>query len=277
MTGPNPDAKHPMPGFPRVCFIKNTVRNPQIQIGDYTYYDDPRDSENFEQNVLYLYPFLGDKLVIGKFCALAQGVRFIMNGANHKLAGLSTFPFQIFGNGWERVTPGLADLPFKGDTVVGNDVWLGYESLVMPGVKIGNGAIVGAGSVVASDIPAYAIAAGNPAKIIKMRFPAALACRQNFAQTRAHCIAEIEMHRFRVLAVEAPGSGFEKPHNLPNPSQSHSHSQTEPVVKPSSGAGQGETAICSPTSMPLSTMKSLNAVSVEKREKMPLSVAETLK
>lgn len=100
MHGPDPSEKHPLPGFPQVCFIKNCVTNPNIIIGDYTYYDDPDDAENFERNVLYHYPFIGDKLVIGKFCALARGVKFIMNGANHKTSGISTFPFFIFGNGW---------------------------------------------------------------------------------------------------------------------------------------------------------------------------------
>ena len=173
MNGPSPDEAHPMAGFPQMCFIKNTVRNPQIAIGDYTYYDDPENSEDFERNVLYLYPFIGDRLIIGKFCALARDVVFIMNGANHKLSGLSTYPFQIFGNGWERVMPGLDELPMKGDTVVGNDVWLGYRAMVMPGVHIGSGAIVAAGSVVVSDVPPYAVVGGNPAKVIKTRFDAA--------------------------------------------------------------------------------------------------------
>ncbi len=160
-----------MQGFPQVCFIKNTVSNPQIIIGDYTYYDDPVDSENFERNVLYLYPFMGDKLIIGKFCAVARGVQFIMNGANHKLNCLSTYPFSLFGRGWERVTPQKDELPFKGDTVIGNDVWLGYDSLIMPGVKIGDGAIVAARSVVAADVAPYTIVGGNPARLIKPRFP----------------------------------------------------------------------------------------------------------
>lgn len=170
MNGPNPETLHPLEGFPRVCFIRNTVHNPNIIIGEYTYYDDPDDSENFERNVLYHYPFIGDRLVIGKFCALAHGVKFIMNGANHRMSGISTYPFQIFGNGWESVMPGPGDLPYKGDTVVGNDVWIGYESLVMPGVTIGNGAIISSRSVVVSDIPAYAIAGGNPARVIRHRF-----------------------------------------------------------------------------------------------------------
>ena len=172
MHGPDPANPHPMAGFPQVCFIRNTVRNPNIVVGDYSYYDDPEDSENFERNVLYHFPFIGDKLVIGKFCALARGVKFIMNGANHKLSGVSTYPFQIFGNGWEKVMPQPSDLPYKGDTVVGNDVWIGYDVLVMPGVHIGNGAIVSSRSVVVGDVPPYTVVGGNPAKPIKARFAA---------------------------------------------------------------------------------------------------------
>ncbi|MFA5439497.1 Vat family streptogramin A O-acetyltransferase [Dehalococcoides sp.] len=170
MNGPSPLEVHPMKGFPQVCFIKNTVANPQIIIGDYTYYDDPVDSENFERNVLYLYPFMGDKLIIGKFCAIARDVKFIMNGANHKLSAISTYPFSIFGNGWERVTPQISDLPYKGDTIIGNDVWIGYESLIMPGIKIGDGAIIAARSVVGADVAPYTIVGGNPSKPIKQRF-----------------------------------------------------------------------------------------------------------
>jgi virginiamycin A acetyltransferase len=169
-TGPDPKTKHPMEGFPQVCFIRNTVRNPNIVIGDYTYYDDPENSEDFERNVLYYFPFIGDRLVIGKFCAIARGAKFIMNGANHKLSGFSTYPFQIFGRGWERVMPKPGELPFKGDTVVGNDVWIGYEALIMPGVRIGDGAIVAARAVVVDDVPPYAIVGGNPARLLKHRF-----------------------------------------------------------------------------------------------------------
>ena len=172
MYGPSPENKHPMEGFPQVCFIKNTVRSPNIVVGDYTYYDDPDDSEGFERNVLYHFPFIGDTLIIGKFCAIARGVRFIMNGANHKLSGISTYQFQIFGNGWEKVMPEPGDLPYKGDTVIGNDVWIGYEALIMAGVKIGNGAIISSRSVVVSDVPAYTIVGGNPARPIRQRFDA---------------------------------------------------------------------------------------------------------
>lgn len=170
MNGPDPSDKHPMKGFPQVCFIRNTVENPNIVIGEYTYYDDPDDSENFERNVLYHFPFIGDKLIIGKFCAIARGVRFIMNGANHKLSGISTYPFQIFGGGWEKVMPELSELPYKGDTVIGNDVWIGYEALIMPGVRIGNGAIVSSRAVVTRDVPAYTIVGGNPAAPLRKRF-----------------------------------------------------------------------------------------------------------
>lgn len=170
MYGADPKDKHPMKGFPQICFIQNTVSNPNIIIGEYTYYDDPEDSENFERNVLYHFPFVGDKLIIGKFCALARGVKFIMNGANHKLNGFSSYPFQIFGNGWEKVEPAPEELPYKGDTVVGNDVWIGYESVIMPGVQIGDGAIIASKSVVVNNVPPYTIVGGNPATLIRQRF-----------------------------------------------------------------------------------------------------------
>ena len=170
MHGPDPDNMHPKEGFRQICFIKNTINNPNIIVGDFTYYDDPEDSENFERNVLYHFPFIGDKLIIGKFCAIAKGVQFIMNGANHKISGFSTYPFYIFGNGWEKAMPQASDLPYKGDTEIGNDVWIGYGALIMPGVKVGNGAIISSRSVVTSDVPAYAIVGGNPAKVIKKRF-----------------------------------------------------------------------------------------------------------
>lgn len=171
MLGPEPKKPHPMQGFPQICFINNVVSNPNIIIGDYTYYDDLENSENFERNnVLYHYPFIGDKLIIGKFCALATGVKFIMNGANHKVSGFSTYPFQIFGNGWEKVMPKSGELPFKGNTVVDNDVWIGYESVIMPGVKIGDGAIVASKSVVVKNVPPYTVVGGNPARELRQRF-----------------------------------------------------------------------------------------------------------
>jgi len=170
MNGPDPRESHPMPGHPRMRFVKNLITRPNIEVGDFTYYDDPDVFADFEQNVLYHYPFIGDKLVIGKFCAIATGTKFIMNGANHKIDGFSAYPFQIFRNGWEKVLPDLSQLPYKGDTVLGNDVWLGFETLVMPGVKIGDGAIVASRSVVTKDIEPYTIVGGNPAKPIRKRF-----------------------------------------------------------------------------------------------------------
>ncbi|WP_295852610.1 Vat family streptogramin A O-acetyltransferase [uncultured Xylophilus sp.] len=178
MHGPSPDTAHPMPGFPQVCFLRNTVRNPHIVIGEYTYYDDPDGAEHFEQrNVLYHFPFIGDRLVIGRFCAIARGAKFIMNGANHRMSGISTYPFQIFGNGWEKAMPAPGDLPTKGDTVVGHDVWIGYDALVMPGVRIGDGAIVAARAVVTADVAPYTVVGGNPARPIRERFPPEVAQR----------------------------------------------------------------------------------------------------
>ena len=170
MHGPDPSDPHPMRGFPQICYIRNTVDNPQIQVGEYSYYDDPEDSEGFARNVLYLFPFIGDRLIIGRYCAIARGATFVMNGANHRMSGFSTYPFNIFGNGWERSTPLPQELPYKGDTVVGNDVWIGYEAMLMPGVRVGDGAIVAARSVVSADVPAYAIVAGNPARVVRMRY-----------------------------------------------------------------------------------------------------------
>jgi virginiamycin A acetyltransferase len=173
MYGPDPMTPHPMTGFPQVGFLKPLVKNPNVVVGEYTYYDDPDGPEHFEAKcVLYHFDFIGDKLVIGKFCALARGVKFIMNGSNHKVSGFSTFPFYIFGNGWETVMPQPGDLPYKGDTVVGNDVWVGYDALVMPGVRIADGAIVAARSVVTRDVPPYSVVGGNPARVVKQRFPA---------------------------------------------------------------------------------------------------------
>jgi len=171
--GPDVAAVHPLATYKNLVFLKNIITRPNIVVGDYTYYDDQHDPYNFEKNVLYHFDFLGDKLVIGKFCAIASGVQFIMNGGNHEVKPISTFPFAIFGNGWEKINDGIelrGKYPFKGDTIIGNDVWIGYEATIMPGVKIGNGAIIATKSVVTKDVPDYAIVGGNPAQIIRMRF-----------------------------------------------------------------------------------------------------------
>ncbi|MBN3527228.1 Vat family streptogramin A O-acetyltransferase [Paenibacillus apiarius] len=170
MRGPNPNQKHPIEGYQGVQFIKNTITRPNITVGDYSYYDS-RNGETFEEQVLYHYEIFGDKLVIGKFCSIAPGVTFIMNGANHKMDGFSSYPFNIFGHGWEKFTPAIAELPFKGDTAIGNDVWIGMDATIMPGVTIGDGAIIAAKAVVVKDVQPYTVVGGNPAKEIKQRFP----------------------------------------------------------------------------------------------------------
>lgn len=139
-------------------------------MGDYTYYDDIGGAERFEDHVTHHYEFLGDKLIIGKFCAIAKGIEFVMNGANYRMNSVTTYPFNLMGGGWEKFTPGIEDLPFKGDTVVGNDVWIGQNVTVMPGVHIGDGAVIAANSVVTRDIPPYAVAGGNPCREIRRRF-----------------------------------------------------------------------------------------------------------
>lgn len=170
MRGPDPNSLYPIKDYDKLVFLKNFVKASNIFVGDYTYFDDRRyGPDKFEDyNVLYNYDFSKVKLVIGKFCAIAAETRFIMTG-DHKLDAISTYPFPIFGHGWESAF-NVDDLPVKGDIVVGHDVWFGYDSLVMNGVTIGNGAIIAAGAVVVKDVPAYSIVAGNPAKVVKMRF-----------------------------------------------------------------------------------------------------------
>lgn len=168
----DPDAVHPIAELPNICFVKNVVKSPNVFIGEYTYYDDPVDSTLFEtNNILFNWPEFGDRLVIGKFCALAYDVKFLMGPANHRMGSVSTYPFSVFGGAWGESTPShMSQLPRKGDIVVGNDVWIGRESLIMPGVKIGDGAIVAARSVVVKDVAPYSIYGGNPAGCIRMRF-----------------------------------------------------------------------------------------------------------
>lgn len=154
-----------------MVFLKPLVDDPRIEVGEYTYYDDPRDPTAFVRDA-FLYAVGPERLVIGRFCAIASGVRFLMPGANHADLGPSTFPFGIFGEPWaERTMDLVMSAPSRGDTVVGNDVWLGYGALVLPGVTIGDGAVVAAASVVAADVPPYAVVAGNPARVIRRRFP----------------------------------------------------------------------------------------------------------
>ncbi|OAB32939.1 Vat family streptogramin A O-acetyltransferase [Paenibacillus glacialis] len=170
-TAPNKHNLYPNENIRTVCYIKNLPSRPNVEIGDYTYYSDNSNSpENFYDHIQHHYEFLGDKLIIGKFCAIAEGVTFIMNGANHRMDGFTTYPFNIFAGGWEKVTPMLEELPFKGDTLIGNDVWLGQNVTIMPGVTIGDGAIVATNSTVVRNVEPYTIVGGNPASVIKKRF-----------------------------------------------------------------------------------------------------------
>jgi virginiamycin A acetyltransferase len=154
------------------CYIKNVVTAPNIFIGDYTYYDDTHAPEDFEtNNVLFNYPEFGDKLVIGKFCAIASGTKFIMGPANHRISSFTTYPFHVFGGLWQENTPPhLSQLPHKGDIRIGNDVWLGRECTVMPGAEIGDGSIAAACSVITGKFPPYSLIGGNPARLIRRRF-----------------------------------------------------------------------------------------------------------
>lgn len=168
--GPKPTTIYPIKDYDKLIFLKPFVKSSNILVGDYTYFDDRRNGpEKFEEyNVLYNYDFSKVQLKIGKFCAIAAETKFIMTG-NHKLDAFTTYPFPIFGHGWENVYQ-IADLPVKGDIIVGNDVWFGYDSLVMGGVTIGDGSIIATRAVVTKDVPPYSIVAGNPAKVVKRRF-----------------------------------------------------------------------------------------------------------
>lgn len=169
MAGPDKKTIYPLKNYNRLCFLKNIIKNPNIIVGDFTYYDDFEDVYNFEKNVKYHFDFIGDKLIIGKFCMIASDVKFIMNGANHLTRSVSSYPFEIFGNGWENAMEGRA-YPHKGDIVIGNDVWIGYNATIMTGVNIGDGAIIAANSTVVKDVPPYTIVGGNPAVEIRKRF-----------------------------------------------------------------------------------------------------------
>ena len=165
MTAPNPNTVHPIAGYDKEIYVKPTIKNPNIIVGDFTYI---ADSE-FESHVTHHYDFIGDKLIIGKFCQIAAGVEFVMNGANHQMNAVSTFPFYTL-EGWKMKPPAAGDMPFKGDTVIGNDVWIGQNATILPGVHIGDGAIIGANSVIGSDVEPYTIVVGNPAEAIRYRF-----------------------------------------------------------------------------------------------------------
>ena len=162
---PDPKTIHPIAGYEKEIYVKPTIQNPNIIVGEFTYI---ADSE-FESHVTHHYEWNGDKLIIGKFCQIAAGVEFVMNGANHQMNAVSTFPFYTL-EGWNMNPPALSDLPLKGDTIIGNDVWIGQNAVILPGVQIGDGAIIGANSVVGSSVAPYTIVIGNPARILRKRF-----------------------------------------------------------------------------------------------------------
>lgn len=162
---PDPNARYPIHGYENEIYVKPTITNPHIRVGDFTYIAD----SDFESHVTHHYEWNGDMLIIGKFCQIAAGVEFVMNGANHQMNAVSTFPFYTLA-GWNMSTPAAADMPLKGDTIIGNDVWIGQNATVLPGVHIGDGAIIGANSVVGSDVSPYTIVVGNPAKESRKRF-----------------------------------------------------------------------------------------------------------
>lgn len=162
---PDPNTIHPIPGYENEIYVKPTLTNPNIEVGEFTYIAD----SDFERHVTHHYPWNGDKLLIGRFCQIAAGVEFVMNGANHQMNAVSTFPFYTL-EGWEMEPPAHSDLPLKGDTVIGNDVWIGQNAVILPGVRIGDGAIIGASSVVGSDVEPYTIVVGNPARPLRKRF-----------------------------------------------------------------------------------------------------------
>ena len=162
---PDPNIIYPISGYNKEIYVKPTIKNPNIIVGDFTYI---ADSE-FESHVTHHYEWNGDKLIIGKFCQIAAGVEFVMNGANHQMNAVTTFPFYTL-EGWNMNPPILSDLPIKGDTVIENDVWIGQNAVILPGVHIGDGAIIGANSIVASNVNPYTIVIGNPARVLRKRF-----------------------------------------------------------------------------------------------------------
>lgn len=164
---------YPRTGDMQTVYLKNVITNQNIEVGDYTMYNDfANDPANFEQNnVLYHYPINHDKLKIGKFCSVACGAKFLFNSANHAMASLSTYPFPLFFEEWGFEKKDVAkSWDNKGDIIIGNDVWIGYEAVILAGVTIGAGAIIGTRAVVTKDVPPYTVVGGVPAKPIRKRF-----------------------------------------------------------------------------------------------------------
>ena len=169
----NKDKIYPRSNDEQIVYLKNVIKNPNIEVGDYTIYNDfVHDPADFEKNnVLYHYPINGDKLKIGKFCSIACGTKFLFTSGNHTLRSLSTYTFPIFYEEWGLDTKHICDAwDNKGDIGVGNDVWIGYEAVILSGVTIGDGAIIGSRAVVTKDVPPYTIVGGVPARMIRKRF-----------------------------------------------------------------------------------------------------------
>lgn len=167
------DKIYPRTGDRETVYLKNVIDNPNIQIGDYTIYNDfVHDLREFQKNnVLYHYPVNKDRLIIGKFCSIACGAKFLFNSANHKMASLSTYTFPLFFEEWGLEKENVAQAwDQKGDIIIGNDVWIGYEAVILSGVTIGDGAVIGCRAVVTKDVPPYTIVGGVPAKPIRKRF-----------------------------------------------------------------------------------------------------------
>lgn len=155
--------------WPHTYFLKNVINHPNITIGNYSYYNDFSRPDDIRQVLVpYLHPGAPEHLTIGKFVQIAHGVQIITSSANHQMDGFSSYPFAVFGDEWAQAYDAI--WPNKGDTIIDHDVWLGHQSLIMPAVTIGAGAIVAARAVVTKDVPPYAIVAGNPARVVRMRF-----------------------------------------------------------------------------------------------------------
>jgi virginiamycin A acetyltransferase len=168
---PDPDTTYPRQGDRNTCYLKNVVKDPTIQIGDFSFYNAPDHPEDFEHtNVLYHYPINQDRLIVGKFCSIACGAKFIFNGANHTLHSFSTYPFPIFPGQWDPNFKADQAWDQKGDILIGNDVWIGFEAVILAGVTVGDGSIIGTRALVTHDVPPYSIVGGVPAKVIRRRF-----------------------------------------------------------------------------------------------------------
>lgn len=172
MTVPDSQKIYPRTGDLQTIYLKNVIDDPSIEVGDFTVYNDfVHDPRHFQRNnVLYHYPINHDRLIIGKFCSIACGAKFLFNSANHTLRSLSTYTFPLFYEAWEHGMRPTEAWDNKGDIVIGNDVWIGYEAAVLAGVTVGDGAIIGTRAVVTRDVPPYTIVGGVPARPIRTRF-----------------------------------------------------------------------------------------------------------